>query len=229
METSDDESLVTSPCRHCHLSSTVDVITQGQTCPGGEVTCSGDGEGVASRAESHCVDHTTCTLCCGSHDGTHGPIRRSDEDQGAELCLRDDVILTDRISPNMDMEGSKVNRCHQQEGGGHCGGRATGGTDLHLDEPFSQVTSDSDTQEGDLTSDPPVFSDDDAFTELLQLGELNHPAPASATTTTTATPSRNTYECGRRQSAPGQLVQDDGGPESELQSRRPGIIEYFSR
>ncbi|XP_027132891.1 TBC1 domain family member 12-like isoform X3 [Larimichthys crocea] len=229
METSDDESLVTSPCRHCHLSSTVDVITQGQTCPGGEVTCSGDGEEVASRAQSHCVDHTTCTLCCGSHDGTHGPIRRSDEDQGAELCLRDDVILTDRISPNMDMEGSKVNRCHQQEGGGHCGGRATGGTDLYLDEPFSQVTSDSDTQEGDLTSDPPVFSDDDAFTELLQLGELNHPAPASATTTTTATPSRNTYECGRRQSAPGQLVQDDGGPESELQSRRPGIIEYFSR
>ncbi|KAM4623769.1 TBC1 domain family member 12-like isoform 2-T2 [Polymixia lowei] len=46
--------------------------------------------------------------------------------------------------------------------------------------------------------------------------------------------SRNTYECNRRQSAPGQLPHSEGfgaGDPSDpaLQSRRPGIAEYFGR
>lgn len=178
MERSDDES---SPPvtvneslpfhHHHHPSSSADVIT-----------CSGDGEEVASGTPMQCVDFATC---------------------------------------------SQVSSCHRQEGDGHCGGGATRDTDHHLDEPTSQVdmnpvtlASDCDTQDlRALTSDPlDVNCDDDAFMmEPPPLGELTPPT------------TMNTFECGRRQSAPGQLVQDDPGSGSELQSRRPGIVEYFSR
>lgn len=176
--------------------------------------------------------------------GPPGPIR----------CCSDVREAGDGISPNVTMScesvcsdsvasctgGSKVNLCQGLDGDGRCRGGAIGGTAPHLDEPASSVPPskasqvdvkpapppsdcDSDTQEADVTSDLwEVSSDDDAFiTEPPPRGELSLPADAAL--------SRNTFECGRRQSAPGQLVQDDPGSESELQSRRPGIVEYFSR
>lgn len=108
---------------------------------------------------------------------------------------------------------SGVSSCHGPEGDGH-----------HLDEATCQVdlnpvtlASDSDTQVRGWPSDPRgANSDDDVFMTQLTL-----PGVAAV--------SRNTFECSRRSSAPGQLVQDDQGSESELQSRRPGIVEYFSR
>ncbi|XP_073345484.1 TBC1 domain family member 12-like [Pagrus major] len=201
MERSDEES---SPCCHHHPASSADVITRGHTvCPGGQrVSCVGDSEEVESRSD----------------DGLQGPIRDCSDNQGAGLSSRDDVSLNMELHPSVQdaTEGSKVNLCHRLEGDGHCGGGATGGTTPCLAEPSSQVVSlapdsDSDTQEE-------VISDDDAF--ITEPGELRLPTAA------TAALSRNTFVCGRRQSAPGQLVQDD--EESELQSRRPGIVEYFS-
>lgn len=165
------------------------------------VTCASDSDLVESRSD----------------DSLQGPIRHCSGGQGAELSSRDDVSPNMKLQPSLQdaTEGSKVNLCHRLEGDSHCGGGATGGTAPCLAEPSSQVVrldpdSDSDTQEE-------VISDDDAF--ITEPGELRlHDAAAL---------SRNTFVCGRRQSAPGQLVQDDD--ESELQSRRPGIVEYFSR
>lgn len=164
------------------------------------VTCVGDSDLVESRSD----------------DSLQGPIRRCSGGQGAELSSKDDVGPNMKLQPSLQdaTEGSKVNLCHRLEGDSHCGGGANGGTAPCLAEPSSQVVSldpdsDSDTQE--------VISDDDAF-----ITEPDEPRLHA-----TATLSRNTFVCGRRQSAPGQLVQDDD--ESELQSRRPGIVEYFSR
>ncbi|XP_030257256.1 TBC1 domain family member 12-like isoform X2 [Sparus aurata] len=164
------------------------------------VTCASDSDLMESRSD----------------DSLQGPIRHCSGGQGAELSSRDDVSPNMKLQPSLQdaTEGSKVNLCHRLEGDSHCGGGATGGTAPCLAEPSSQVVSldpdsDSDTQEE-------VISDDDAF--ITEPGELRlHDAAAL---------SRNTFVCGRRQSAPGQLVQDDD--ESELQSRRPGIVEYFS-
>ncbi|XP_044035837.1 TBC1 domain family member 12-like isoform X3 [Siniperca chuatsi] len=232
MEKSDDASsspvTESSPCHHHRPSPSADDIARGHQ----QVTRSGDGEEVASGALPQCVDLATCTLYSGSDYGPQGPIRgcsdieEAGDNRGAGLSLRDDVTPTDRVSP-------KVNCCHRLGDDGRRG--ATGRTNRHLDEPTSSKASqvdlnpatpsdsDSDTQEADVTSDlPEVGSDDDAFvTEPPPPGELNPPTAAAR--------SGNTFECGRRQSAPGQLVQDDGGSESELQSRRPGIIEYFNR
>ncbi len=253
MERSEDESSspVTSLCHHHHRHpSSAEVIAPGHQ----QVTCSGDGEEMVSGtcrvcSRSECADGPRGPIRCCSD------VRETSDGQGAGLSLRDDVTQSDRISPNVDMtcrsacsdsvesctEGSKVNCCHRLDGDGCCGGGATRGTTCHLDEPTSSeppsrasevdmnpVTpasdSDSDTQEADLTSDLPEvnYDDDDAFiTEPPPPGELNLPTAAAG--------SRNTFKCGRRLSAPGQLVQDEGGSESELQSRRPGIAEYFSR
>ncbi|XP_078100934.1 TBC1 domain family member 12-like isoform X2 [Sander vitreus] len=64
--------------------------------------------------------------------------------------------------------------------------------------------------------------DDDAFTGGAA-GEPGLPPNAGARF-------RNTFACGRRlHSAPGQLQPGDADPETELQSRRPDIAEYFSR
>ncbi|XP_059180720.1 TBC1 domain family member 12-like [Centropristis striata] len=68
--------------------------------------------------------------------------------------------------------------------------------------------SDSDTQDGQ------VSSDDDAFTAE---------PPGAPPLPSADSHRRNTFACSRRQSAPGQLLQDD-----ELQSRRPDIAEIFS-
>ncbi|XP_054454848.1 TBC1 domain family member 12-like isoform X2 [Anoplopoma fimbria] len=215
MERNDEASSSSDDLHHrhgcCSSSSSADVVT------------------------SQCADLSTCTLCSASDHGPTRPIRCCCDGQGAGLSLRDDVTQTDRISQNVEVkcsssssnglvscaEGSKVNPC----GGG--------ASDLHLDEstcsaPPSEASqdidpvtppSDSDSQEGDVTSDlQEVSSDDDAFTTEPPPGELSLRAPRY----------RNTFECGRRQSAPGQLVQDHGGSESELQSRRPVIAEYFS-
>lgn len=125
---------------------------------------------------------------------------------------------------------SQISSCHRQEADNHCGGGATRGTVLHLDKPAFQVDvnpvtldSDSDSQKPRASTPDPqdVNSDDDSsIVEPPPLGELAVP---------TATFSKNTFESGRTQSAPGQLVQEDPGPQSELQSRRPHIVEYFSR
>lgn len=251
MERSDDvsSSPVTSLCHHPHHpSSSADVIAPGHQ----RVTCSGDDEEVVSGTCTLCSG----SECTG---GPRGPIRccsdvrKTGDGQGTGLSLRDDVTQTGGISPNVEMtcrsacsdivvsciEGSEVNRCHRLDGDFCCGDGATGGTAHHLDEPTSSVPpsrasqvdmnpvtpasdSDSDTQEAGLTSDlPEVSSDDDAFITEPPPGELNLPAAAAC--------SRNTFECSRRLSAPGQLVLDAVGSESELQSRRPGFAEYFSR
>ncbi|XP_078146905.1 TBC1 domain family member 12-like isoform X2 [Centroberyx gerrardi] len=83
-------------------------------------------------------------------------------------------------------------------------------------------------------SGPEAGSDDEAFAEPVpgrqQSGRFLDVGPGP----------RNTYECSRRQSAPGQLPQGGAGagggashpgadPEAELQSRRPGIVEYLGR
>ncbi|XP_040885572.1 TBC1 domain family member 12-like isoform X2 [Toxotes jaculatrix] len=218
MERSGNSMDKPSPCHHHHdPASSADVITQG---------------------------HTTSPWCSHHCDyGPQGPIRscsdvrKACDDQGAGPDTSDDVTSTshtDRVNPNVETnrlcsdslasctEGSKVHPCHGL------------GTDLHLDVPTpssssvqpseaSQVdanpvtlTSDSGSQVGDVTSDPgEVSSDDEAFIKEQPWGR---PSPPDA-----APRPRNTY--GRRRSASGELVQG----ESELQSRRPGIIEYFSR
>ncbi|XP_074519643.1 TBC1 domain family member 12-like isoform X2 [Halichoeres trimaculatus] len=171
-----------------------DVITGGHKL----VTCSG-----ASQRK----DLFTCTLSLRSDNNLPGSIRSysesgrdAGEDQGAGPTLKDDTTLRSRT----DSEGSS------------CGGGASGGTHLYLDETPEAVT--SDLQE--VSSD-----DDEAFTTDLPPPSLELSFSASAV----PPQSRNTFECGRRQSAPGQLVQEEAGSESELQSRRPGIVEYFSR
>ncbi|KAI3365033.1 hypothetical protein L3Q82_010086 [Scortum barcoo] len=244
MERSDDasSSSVTSLCHHHHnvSSSSADVIAPGHL----GVTCSGDSEEVVSD---------TCMLSLGSErtGGSGGPIRccsdvrEAGDDQGAGLILQDDVNQTDRISANVEVtcgsacsdsmvsctEGSKVNCCPRLDGDGCGGGGTTGGTTPNLEEPFrtSQVDmnpvtpapdSESHTQGTLVTSDLlDVSSDDNVFITEPPPGELDPPAAAR---------SRNTFECGHRLSALGQLVQDKGGSESDLQSRRPGIAKYFS-
>ncbi|XP_034413913.1 TBC1 domain family member 12-like isoform X2 [Cyclopterus lumpus] len=145
------------------------------------------------------------------------PIRSGSDSQEAGPSLRDDVCQTNSPSVKVKCWSASSNgvaSCTEGSKVDCCGG---GASDLPLDEStcsapqcINPVTppsdSDSDTQEGD----------DDAFNTV---GELSPPPPRH----------RNTYESGRRQSAPGQLVQDHGGSESELQSRRPGLAEYFSR
>ncbi|XP_039991932.1 TBC1 domain family member 12-like isoform X2 [Xiphias gladius] len=207
-----------------------------------EVARSGDGK----------ENLVACSRHSGSDYSPRGPmricsdVRETSDDQGAGLNTSDDVTnasYTDSTRPNLETsclcsdsvascsKGSKVNLYHGLDG--VCG--VTKSTDHHLDVPTpslqtsksSQVAknpvtqaSDSGSQEGDVTSDLAEFSSDD---EAFITGQPSPP-------TTAAPCSRNTFERGRRQSAPGELVQDDGrGSESELQSRRPGIIEYFSR
>lgn len=122
--------------------------------------------------------------------------------------------------------GSQIRSCHRQEADDHCGGGATRGTVHHLDKPASQVdvspvTLDLDSQKPSTPDPQDVNSDDDS--------SIVRPPPLGKLTVTTAVFSKNTFESCRRQSAPGQLVQEDPGPQSELQSRRPHIVEYFSR
>lgn len=124
--------------------------------------------------------------------------------------------------------GSQISSCHRWEADDHCGGVATGGTVHCLDKPASQVdvspvTLDSDSRKPRASTPDPqdVNSDDDS--------SIVEPAPLGVLAVATAALSKNTFESGRRQNAPGQPVQEDPGPRSELQSRRPHIVEYFSR
>ncbi|XP_056222531.1 TBC1 domain family member 12-like isoform X3 [Seriola aureovittata] len=245
--TNTDES---SPCHHHHHHhhhhhepvSHADVITRGHT-PHPAVQCV---KCSADRKENL----VTCSHHSGSDCGQRGPIRSSSDvketgdDEGAGSYTINDVTntsYTDRFRPNVETNrwcpdsvasrGSMVNPHHWLEG--LCGGGSTRGTDHHLDIPAPSVrsskasqvnvnpvtlTSDSGPLEGDVTFDLLKANSDEAF-----ITELS-PGPP-----TTAPRSRNTFECGRRQSAPGDLAQDDcGGSESELQSRMPGIVEYLS-
>ncbi|CAJ1081305.1 TBC1 domain family member 12-like isoform X2 [Xyrichtys novacula] len=245
MEDRDDPSY--SPVSSLHLhqrhrspSPSGDVISRGHL----QVTCSGEGEEVrASERE----EPLTCKLCPRTDDvlpiKCHCDVREAGEDQWAGLSRTDDVTEAVRTNQNSSSctKESKVNSCHRPVTAGSCGGGASGGADLHLDEladPTRTVMTsnfDPETQEEEgVTSDLQELSsdddddDDEAFTTdpPLPPGELC-PAP---TVTASAIPARskNTFQSGRRQSAPDQLVQEDGGSESELQSRRPGIVEFFS-
>ncbi|XP_018544124.1 TBC1 domain family member 12 isoform X2 [Lates calcarifer] len=199
MERTDDGSLAT--VRNPAFSA--DVITGGQ-----QVTCSGEGEDIT----------------CAHHCDPEGPIRscsdvtETDDHHGAGLNTTDDVtstLHTDRKSSCSDSkasrtEGSKVNP--RRELDGLCSGGAT--------------ASDSGSQDTDVTFDLPEVGSDDEEAFVTE----EQPAGQSTPPTAAAPRSRNTFECGRRQSAPSELGQDDGGESgSELQSRRPGIVEYFSR
>ncbi|XP_060883742.1 TBC1 domain family member 12-like isoform X2 [Labrus mixtus] len=215
--------------RHHPLNSD-DVISQQRP----QVTCSGDGEEAgASVALSQCVD----VVCSRADKDTQGPIggccdvREAGDEQGAGLSLSGDVTQTDGISPNVVTtcssctDGFNDNSCHRLDGDGTCGDGATGGTHLHLDEPSSPVPP---PKAADSDPDPDLedgSSDDEAF-----ITDRTPPPPGepSLPAASVVARSRNTFECVRRQSAPSELVQDDGGSESELQSRRPGIVEYFS-
>lgn len=105
--------------------------------------------------------------------------------------------------------GSQISSCHRQEADGHCGGGATTGT-VHV------------TNSRASTPDPQDVTSDDASCVV-------EPPPLGELALLTAAFSRNTFESGRRESALGQLEQDDPDPQSELQSRRPDIVQYFSR
>lgn len=110
-------------------------------------------------------------------------------------------------------EGSQVNCC----GGGASGKSTCSASPSEACQCVNHVTNPS---EGEFTSDLQVVSsDDDAFT-------AEPTAPGGQRLATRHC--RNTFKCRRRQSAPGQMEQDDGDSESELQSRRPGLAEYFS-
>ncbi|XP_026171165.1 TBC1 domain family member 12-like isoform X1 [Mastacembelus armatus] len=234
-------------CDHHDPASSTDDIFQGCTsCPCSHpVMCSGNNEEGASGAVSQCVNHAPCIHPSGSGYSLQGPIGHCSEvseagDRGARFTQS--VIHTthtdrkNRTSFSSDnvvscTNTSAVNPCEESR---HRGGGATGST-VHLDKntstaPTSEAcqvdrspTTTSSDSSSHMTSDlPEVSSDDEAFiTEPLPpRSDPGPPVPA--------THSRNTFECGRRQSAPSQLVQDRGGSESELQSRRPGIVEYFS-
>ncbi|XP_041670940.1 TBC1 domain family member 12-like isoform X2 [Cheilinus undulatus] len=137
-------------------------------------------------------------------------------------CSGDGEELGESAAPShcedLRTKGPIKRCCDRLDTDGTCGGGATGGS-----TPVSPVPP---SNASDLDSQEHASSDDEAFiTDLPPSPSPGEPRLPSAI----APRSRNTFECGRRQSAPGQLVQDDGGAESELQSRRPGIVEYFSR
>ncbi|KAM6963501.1 TBC1 domain family member 12-like [Tautogolabrus adspersus] len=215
------------------LSRRGDVTQTVGISPNVVTTCSSYEDGLNDNSCHRLDGDGTCGG--GASGGTHlhldepsSPVP-SDEEQGAGLSRRDVVTRTVRIISNVVTtcssytDGLNDNSCHRLDGDGTCGGGATGGTHLHLDEPSSPVPplkaldSDPDTQENGSSDDETFVTDLPPPTP----GELSLPALVVAR-------SRNTFECGRRQSAPSELVQDDGGLDAELQSRRPGIVEYFS-
>ncbi|KAM6898367.1 LOW QUALITY PROTEIN: TBC1 domain family member 12-like [Lycodopsis pacificus] len=156
---------------------------------------------VARGQQVTCSGHGKCLdLTCSCSASEYGPRRPI-------RCCSD----SQGAGPSLTDDASQTDRSSQNvevkswsaSKDNLCGG---GASDLPPDET---PPSDSDTLGG-------VVSSDDAFATEPPL-----PAPTPRY--------RNTFECGRRQSAPDQLLQDDGGPESELQSRRPGLVEYFSR
>lgn len=107
----------------------------------------------------------------------------------------------------------EVISCHRAECASSCGGGASGGTHLYLDKTQEAVTS-------DLSPDS-----DEVFTTDLPPPPGERSPPTSAPASAAPPQSRNTFACG--QSAAGQLIQEE--TESELQSRRPDILEFFSR
>ncbi|XP_068161358.1 TBC1 domain family member 12-like isoform X3 [Antennarius striatus] len=104
----------------------------------------------------------------------------------------------------------------QQESQDPVGGGATAGhlgaAAFKMDPKPARVTLGADTHDRELTSDPlEVSSNVDAF------------SPVGGRSLPVASPSRNTFESGRSWGAAGQPT-----PDAELQSRRPGIVDYFS-
>ncbi|XP_074484749.1 TBC1 domain family member 12-like isoform X2 [Sebastes fasciatus] len=180
------------------------------------------GGGACSDGVASCVDGPEVNQCGGGacSDGVASCVEGPEVNQCGGGANSDGVASC--------VEGPEVNRCGggaSSDGVASCiegleVNRCGGGASRYMDPVTPPSDSDSDTQEEDVTSDlPEVSSDDDAFaTEPPRL-----PAAAAAPRY------RNTFQCGRRQSAPGQLVQDAGGSDPELQSRRPEIAEYFSR
>lgn len=155
--------------------------------------------------------HGPGVTCLGEPIRNSSAVSKTGDNQGVGPNASDDVTITSRAySPHVDSgmscpQGSKVSLHHSMEEG-LCGGGATRNTDPHLCVPAPSSPSQVKVNPVTSASDG---SDDDTFVTAV---------PAS----------RNTFKSSIRQSAPGDLVQDQSS-ESELQSRRPGIIEYFSR
>ncbi|KAG7218019.1 hypothetical protein INR49_020682 [Caranx melampygus] len=228
METSDDGSSPqatinntdgSSPCHHHHHHH--DPVS-----PADVINTSGPG-----------------VTCLGEPIRSSSAVSKTGDNQGVGSNTGDDVTITScayRSSPHVETnrssdsvascsEGSKVNLHHRMEG--LCGGGAMRSTDPHLCAPTPALPSQVKVNPVNLTSDS--SQEEGVTSDLLEVGTNDEtfisepPLPGHMTPHTTAPRSRNTFKSGHRQSTPGDLVQGESS-EPELQSRRPGIIEYFS-
>ncbi|XP_037318990.2 TBC1 domain family member 12-like isoform X2 [Pungitius pungitius] len=182
----------------CPSSSTADVIAHGQ-----QVTGSGHGE---------CLDLTTCSLC--------RPMRCCSDSQRAGSGPREGVSQKKSMNQSVEVKRQSASSSTNGSEANCCGGGASDKSTCwapptescqYVNHVTNSSDSNSDTQEGQVTSDLQVVGSDDAFTS-------EPPAPCGQRV---APPRcRNTFQCVRRpQSA---------ATGSELQSRRPRLAESFS-
>ncbi|KAL6095389.1 tbc1d12 [Pungitius sinensis] len=184
----------------CPSSSTADVIAHGQ-----QVTGSGHGE---------CLDLTTCSL--------RRPMRCCSDSQRAGSSLREGVSQKKSMNQSVEVKRQSASSSTNGSEANCCGGGASdtstcwappSGACQYVNHVTNSTDSNSDKQEGQVTSDLQVVgSDHDAFTS-------EPPAPCGQRV---APPRcRNTFQCVRRPQSAAT------GP--ELQSRRPRLAESFSR
>ena len=222
MEKSDDDSFPSatvnsldesSPChrhrRRCPDSaSSADVITRDHTT------------GLCLQRVTQPGDVNENLVTCPHHSGSdynpRGPmrscsdVRETSDDQGGLPNTGDNVDCTS----NTDSTGpNRAKNCLYSDGMPSC----TEGSKVnpcHGPDGLcgGGATGSTDRRLDDL---PEVSSDDKAFMAEPPPGRPCH---------------RNTFERSRGQSALGDPVQEEGGgSESELQSRRPGIVEFLGR